>query len=317
MSKSDIIKNRAEIVFFYDVRDNNPNGDPLAENKPRMDEETGTGIVTDVRLKRTIRDYLRDYENKIILIDRVQKDDGTIKMARERAQDIIKENNEASVADLFIENCIDARLFGCAIPLGEKKKGIQLTGPVQFNYGRSVHKIEPILLKGTGAFASKMGNLARTFRYDYIIYYGLYRFYGIINEKLGEITKLTKSDINLLMKSLWRGTERLQSRSKVGHSPRLLFKLEYNEPEFFIGQIDKLIIASKKDQLMDDLALRDISEFIFDIGPLEQRITTNIDKISSVSIKADPCLKFKGYENITAIIKNWKKKKIPIEDLKF
>ena len=53
-----MIKNRHEILFIYDVTDANPNGDPLDENKPRMDEETNTNIVTDVRLKRTIRDYL-------------------------------------------------------------------------------------------------------------------------------------------------------------------------------------------------------------------------------------------------------------------
>ncbi len=317
MSKNEIINNRAEIAFFYDVRDNNPNGDPLAENKPRMDEETGIGIVTDVRLKRTIRDYLRDYENQIILIDDFEKDDNTIKMARERAEDFIKKNKDSKPLDLLIENCIDVRLFGCAIPLGEKKKSIQLTGPVQFNYGRSVHKIEPILLQGTGAFASRPGMRQRTFRNDYIIHYGLYRFYGIINEKLGEIARLTESDIKLLIKALWKGTERLQSRSKIGHSPRLLVKLEYNEPEFFIGQIDKLIITSKIDPSIDDLALRDISEFIFDIEPLEQRIKSNIDKIKCVSLKADPSLKFKDDKKIIDIMNKWKDEKIPIEDLNF
>jgi len=317
MSKNDIINNRAEIVFFYDVRDNNPNGDPLAENKPRMDEETGIGIVTDVRLKRTIRDYLRDFEAQVILIDDFEKDDGTIKMARERAQDFIIKNKGAETVDLLIKNCIDVRLFGCAIPLGEGKKSIQLTGPVQFNYGRTVHKIEPILLQGTGAFASKTGMKQRTFRSDYIIHYGLYRFYGIINEKLGEITRLTESDVELLIKALWKGTERLQSRSKIGHSPRLLVKLGYNEPEFFIGQIDKLINTSKEDPSIDDLALRDISEFIFDIEPLKQRIISNLDKINKVFLKADPSLKFKDDKKITNIIDEWKKIKIPIEDLNF
>ncbi|MCX7795379.1 MAG: type I CRISPR-associated protein Cas7, partial [bacterium] len=59
---SEIIKNRSEILFLYDATNTNPNGDPLDENKPRIDEETGRNIVTDVRLKRTIRDYLFDYK---------------------------------------------------------------------------------------------------------------------------------------------------------------------------------------------------------------------------------------------------------------
>ena len=58
-----IVKNRSEILFLYDITDANPNGDPVDENKPRVDEETGVNIVTDVRLKRTIRDYLYDYKN--------------------------------------------------------------------------------------------------------------------------------------------------------------------------------------------------------------------------------------------------------------
>ncbi len=317
MSKNKLIENRAELAFFYDVRDNNPNGDPLAENKPRIDEETGLGIVTDVRLKRTIRDYLRDYENQVILIDEFEKDDGTIKMARERAQDFIEKNENVDPADLLIENCIDVRLFGCAIPLGEKMKSIQLTGPVQFNFGRSIHKVEPILLQGTGAFAGKQKAMQRTFRNDYIIHYGLYRFYGIINEKLGAITKLTNEDLELLLKGLWKGTERLQSRSKVGHSPRLLIKLEYNESEYFIGQIDKLIKISKKDQSVDDLALRDISEFLFDMGPLKESVIQDVSKIKKIFIKAHPSTEFKGYKDILNLINDWKSQNIPIENLDF
>jgi CRISPR-associated protein Csh2 len=59
---SELVKNRSEILFLYDVTDANPNGDPVDENKPRIDEETGVNIVTDVRLKRTVRDYLINFK---------------------------------------------------------------------------------------------------------------------------------------------------------------------------------------------------------------------------------------------------------------
>ena len=58
------MKSRSEILFLYDIVDNNPNGDPLDSNKPRIDEETSINLVTDVRLKRTIRDYLYDYKDE-------------------------------------------------------------------------------------------------------------------------------------------------------------------------------------------------------------------------------------------------------------
>lgn len=67
---SEIIKDRSEILFLYDIRDGNPNGDPMDENKPRIDEETGVNIVTDVRLKRTIRDYLHDFKGQEIFVRR-------------------------------------------------------------------------------------------------------------------------------------------------------------------------------------------------------------------------------------------------------
>ena len=82
------IKNRSEIVFLYDVKDANPNGDPLDENKPRIDEETNTAMVSDVRLKRTIRDYLHDFKGHEIFIREVRKEDNTLKDKDDRLIDL-------------------------------------------------------------------------------------------------------------------------------------------------------------------------------------------------------------------------------------
>jgi len=90
-----LIKNRSEILFVYDVKDANPNGDPVDENKPRIDEETGINIVTDVRLKRTIRDYLYDYKGQEVFIREIRKDDGNLKTKEERLNDF----GDASIVD--------------------------------------------------------------------------------------------------------------------------------------------------------------------------------------------------------------------------
>ena len=71
-----IVKNRSEILFLYDVTDANPNGDPVDENKPRIDEETGINLVTDVRLKITIRDYLYYYKGLDVFVLEIREDDG-------------------------------------------------------------------------------------------------------------------------------------------------------------------------------------------------------------------------------------------------
>ncbi|MGB9857397.1 MAG: type I CRISPR-associated protein Cas7, partial [Dictyoglomaceae bacterium] len=73
------LKNRSEILFLYDITDANPNGDPMDENKPRIDEETGVNIVTDVRLKRTIRDYLYEYKGLETFVREVRDEKGELK----------------------------------------------------------------------------------------------------------------------------------------------------------------------------------------------------------------------------------------------
>lgn len=77
-----MIMNRSEIIFLYDIADNNPNGDPLDSNKPRIDEETGENIVTDARLKRTIRDYLHDYKGEEIFVREIRDKEGKVQDAK-------------------------------------------------------------------------------------------------------------------------------------------------------------------------------------------------------------------------------------------
>ncbi len=80
-----MIMNRSEIIFLYDIADNNPNGNPLDSNKPRIDEETGENIVTDVRLKRTIRDYLYDYKSEEIFVREIRDKDGKVQDAKKKS----------------------------------------------------------------------------------------------------------------------------------------------------------------------------------------------------------------------------------------
>ena len=111
-----IVSSRSEIIFLYDVKDANPNGDPLDENKPRIDEETGINIVTDVRLKRTIRDYLQSKDKKIFVKEIIYDEDGHIQDAKMRAGDFGNDRKR------ILEECIDIRLFGGVLPIIKSKK---------------------------------------------------------------------------------------------------------------------------------------------------------------------------------------------------
>jgi CRISPR-associated protein Csh2 len=280
------LTNRSEILFLYDIENANPNGDPNDENKPRIDEETGKNIVTDVRLKRTIRDYLKDNKGKILFVEEKVYDDGTIQDGKTRAKDFGKDKKE--ILEGVMEQCIDVRLFGATIPL--EKDSITFTGPVQFKMGKSLHAVKTQHIKGTGAFASKPGSKQKTFREEYILPYSLLSFCGVVNENAAKHTNLMKKDVELLKDALWNGTKGLISRSKFGQMPRLLMVINYKQPNFFIGDLDNLIILNIGS--LRDEEVRKPEDYKVEIGALLNRIENNADKIETVEFISDSRMQY-------------------------
>ncbi len=277
------LKNKSELLFLYDVKDANPNGDPLDQNKPRMDEETGQNIVTDVRLKRTIRDYLFAYKGhnvenkKDIFVRETLNEEGKVRDGKSRAGDF------AGDKKTILDACIDIRLFGGTIPL--PNDSITLTGPVQFKMGRSLHPVVMKHIQGTGAFSSKeQGTKQATFREEDVLYYSLIAFHGIVNPVAAQDSKATEEDVQLLIEGMWEGTKNLISRSKFGHMPRMLLKINYTSPYFFIGDIDRHI-SIKTDMPFEKL--RDISELKINVSSLKNVFETHRDQISSVEYLLD------------------------------
>ncbi len=295
------IKNRSEILFLYDVTFANPNGDPLDSNKPRIDEETGKNFVTDVRLKRTVRDFLHDLKNEEIFVREIPADDsGSLQDAKLRAEDFLFEDGKSlKKSDLklsrmkeiiqnnILEQCIDVRLFGATIPIektNREKGSITLTGPVQFKIGQSLHRVKLQYLKGTGAFASGSERTTKTFREEYLLPYSLIAFHGIVNENAAKHTRLDEEDLAKLMDGLWNGTKNLISRSKFGQQPRLLLRICYQEQFFHLGELDKLI-SFKSDK--NDEEIRDIGEGILDTGKLLDALTIHKGKIDFIELAVD------------------------------
>ena len=296
--------NRSELLFLYDITDANPNGDPMDENKPRLDEETGINLVTDVRLKRTIRDYLHETKGKEIFVREIRDEKDNLQDAKLRAEDFLydepgnKLNKEnMTVAEMktiisknVLNKCIDVRLFGATIPI-EKKKGeagsLTYTGPAQFKMGRSMHAVNMVHIKGTGAFASGKDKSQATFREEYFLSYSLINFYGIINENAALHTDLREDDVDLLLEAMWKGTKSLISRSKVGQIPRVLFRVAYKENDYHIGELDKYIVLKKHDDSIRDEELRDISQIQIDVTALLAKLFANKDKIDKVEYALD------------------------------
>ncbi|MFW5804668.1 MAG: type I-B CRISPR-associated protein Cas7/Csh2 [bacterium] len=282
---SEIVKKRSEILFLYDIENANPNGDPLNENRPRFDSESSTVLVTDVRLKRTIRDFWFEYKGfngkngKDVFVRETTYDDGDkvyIKDGKKRAKDFNEQVNE------ILNTCIDIRVFGGVIPLGNSS--ITRIGPVQFQMGRTLNKTEIIEEQGTGAFASGEKKTHATFRTEFKIPYGLVGFNGIINEKSAQYSLMTNEDKELLTEGIWEGTKSLISRSKFGQTPLLLMVIDYSEP-FYIGSLRqrvKLITGEK-----NELQIRNVNDYKLDVTELIQELKINKDKIEGIEFKAD------------------------------
>lgn len=299
-----LLTNRTEILFCYDIKDNNPNGDPLDGNKPRIDEATDTNIVTDVRLKRTVRDYLRDFRGQTILVEQIEHEDGSIETGKERAMDFMEEPAEKAagkskkegvraveeiVRRNVLANCVDARLFGCTLPLDAGS--VTLTGPVQFRMGRSLNKVELTRIKGTGAFASQTGNEQNTFREEYVLPYSFIAFYGLANENAAKDTGMTTDDLALLYDGLWNGTRNLISRSKIGQTPRLLLAVTYKEHNYHIGDLDKALALRPRGEIKEE-QFRDVADFSLDAGDLLDLFSGHADRIQSIAVRSDPRLAF-------------------------
>ncbi len=280
------LEERSELLFVFDATDINPNGDPLNENKPRMDEESGHCLISDVRLKRTIRDYLSNYKDENIFIREVRKADNTLTTKEEFVE------SHGNDPDVVLDKCVDIRLFGATLAIGgggSEQRPITFTGPVQFRMGRSLHRVgEPVFHQGTTVMPSGGEKTRGTFRDDYLLPYGLFGFYGVVNQKAGEETKLKEADIPLLIDGLWNGTKNLITRSKVGQMPRLLIQVIYNEPYYLIGELDKRIKV--KSDLREE-ELRDVSQFDLDISSLVADLNGKKEKIARIRGQEDSRLR--------------------------
>ena len=282
-----MIKNRREYLFFYDVTDANPNGDPMNENRPRIDEDIGICFVTDTRLKRIIRDELKDMGNEIFIREE-RTEDGKLKTK----EDLLKLYKGGDY-DEVLKRCIDIRLFGGTFAIGNNNAK-SFTGPVQFKFGRSLHKVNPVLVKGTTVMPSKAQKGQGTMTDFYIIPYGFFCFYGIANEKASEDTNLTDEDLSRMTKAMWygiKGSTDVISRSKFGHMPRLLIEVIYKENgKFHIGELNKRV-SIKKPENLDDLAIRDVEDFELDLSNLKDAVQNYKDRIEKVSYAIDDRLK--------------------------
>ena len=237
-----IIQNRYEFVMLYDVENGNPNGDPDAGNMPRLDPETGYGIVTDVCIKRKIRNYIDIVQSGIPGYDIYVRQDVTLNKQDQLGVDAVKDIKDKTeksrgFRDFMCGNFFDIRTFGAVMTTAAKDKELsnvagQVRGPVQLAFGRSVEPIVPqevtitrvaITTEEKGAKAStEMGR-------KHIVPYGLYRQEGFISANLArKVTGFSETDLELLWQAIMHMFEedRSAARGKMTLRELIVFKHE-------------------------------------------------------------------------------------------
>jgi CRISPR-associated protein Csd2 len=204
------IQNRYEFVLFFDVENGNPNGDPDAGNLPRVDPETGLGLVSDVCLKRKVRNYVeltrigapgyRIYvQEKAVLNERNEE---AYLAIDEKPSKKMPKGKEQQLTEFMCKNFYDIRTFG-AVMSTEVNCG-QVRGPVQICFARSVDPIQTQEITITRMAVTNVRDLEkeRTMGRKSIVPYGLYRVEGFISAALAEKTGFSDEDLDLLWEAL-------------------------------------------------------------------------------------------------------------------
>lgn len=246
---SEVIKNRYEFVILFDVENGNPNGDPDAGNMPRVDPETGLGLVTDVCLKRKIRNYVemakegedgyRIYIKDGVPLNRsdaeacaacgVDADDKSLKAAKKNDKDL-----DRRLQDWMCEEFFDIRTFGAVMTTfvkGALNCG-QVRGPVQLGFARSVDPVFPqevtitrVAITTEADAEKKDTEMGR----KYIVPYGLYRCEGYVSANLArKTTGFSEDDLALLWQAILNMFENDHSaaRGKMAVRELIVFKHE-------------------------------------------------------------------------------------------
>ena len=239
------IANRYEFVLLFDVTNGNPNGDPDAGNLPRLDPETNQGLVTDVCLKRKIRNYVAlekeddagyaiYMQEKSVLNDQHQKAYDALKIDVEKGKLPKDEEKARSLTAWMCQNFFDVRTFGAVMTTGVNSG--QVRGPVQMAFASSIDPVVPMevsitrMAVTTRAEAEKQHGDNRTMGRKHIIPYGLYRAHGYVSAKLSERTGFSEDDLELLWRALINMFEHDRSAARGEMSARKLIVFKHDHP---------------------------------------------------------------------------------------
>ena len=248
------LQNKYEFVVLYDVENGNPNGDPDAGNMPRMDYETSKGIVTDVCLKRKIRNYIQLVKGDSDGFKIYVKEGEALNSKHQRAcNDVKTDKNKVNenAKQFMCNNYFDVRTFGAVMTTGDYNCG-QVRGPVQINFSTSIDRINQSELTITRQAVTTEKDLEKKsteMGRKHIIPYGLYRAEGYISAKLAQQTGFSDYDLGLLWEAIENMFEhdRSAARGKMAVRKLIIFKHDSELGNAPSHKLFERITVQKKD----------------------------------------------------------------------
>ncbi len=307
-SMTETVDNRSEIVFVTDAQDCNPNGNPLGENRPRKDPITDQAVVTDVRLKRYLRDQLHADGHGVFIKKTGDESEVRARLALDVLGDITDADEVAeieNVRDEFLDAATDVRYFGATLSfnadtdndlldaVADAFDGGNYTGPVQFSPARSLNAVEENEESNTltSVIATQDDKSTGGFDLDdNRLKYAIFPFHGLVDENGASDTELTAADVKRLDTLCWRAMKNQTiSRSKVGQEPRLYARVEYATDGYHVGDLHNGFDRDP-DYSKPESELRNVTDFTLDVTKFVDRLASASDHVETVHVVGDEYL---------------------------
>jgi len=251
---SEAIKNRYDFVFLFDVKDGNPNGDPDQVNLPRVDAEDQHGLVTDVCIKRKVRNYVMLEKELKAPFDIFIREGQVLNNIIDSAKGDDIQNRQTDLSGSYF----DIRTFGAVLSTGDKGAGT-IRGPVQFTFARSedrIYQAEHSITRcavTTEKDSKKQEKRehASTFGRKATVPYALYRMHGFVSVVDARKTGFSEGDLTLLWKSLVNAFENDRAAARGEMNPRklVIFKHDNHLGNELSGRLFDRVLVSKNSNL--------------------------------------------------------------------
>lgn len=308
--------NTGEFIFIKSVKDGIPNRDPLNDSDARrlFGEEDGRISLSDVSIKRDVRDYVLDcypgggeQQRNYIFVRQERSPDGKLLGRASLAEQLKKQATGVkfdNMQQFLSQVAFDVRTFGAVFSV--KRENFHFTGPVQFGWAHSMHPVETIYTQGTVVMPSKdikqsesgageEGKTQGTIWTTYMLPFAVFAMPGVINSSIAAKTGMDAQDVELLLESLWRGTLHRQARGRGLQQPLFLMHVEYNDKFFRIGYLEEgLKLLPEREKWLGDLKPTGLEEIQLDVTDLTARLNDFEDKIARIRYWVHPALTLVG-----------------------